>query len=131
MNPIERNLQVVDLHIRGEAQDVQAVLDLYTDDVVFSVPGRGIELRGKAAIGEMYPRLFGSMGEVQLEPLDRFATEDRVVDDTRVRLTITGDGIDNCPLPRGSRVELRLIHHFHMRDGLIAREELFEVWKAL
>ena len=71
------------------------------------------------------------MGEIELEPLDRFATEDRVVDDMRVRLRITAEGIDNCPLPVGSRAELRLVHHFRMRDGLIAREEVFETWTAL
>ena len=51
--------------------------------------------------------------------------------DIEVTLTIAGDGIDNCPLPVGSRAELRLVHHFQMRDELIAREEVFEVWKAL
>ena len=131
MSSITRNLEVVDRHIRDEARDVDAVLDLYTDDIVLSIPGRGIELHGKSAIRIMYLRLFGAMGEIELEPLDRFATEDRVVDDMRVRLRITAEGIDNCPLPVGSRAELRLVHHFRMRDGLIAREEVFETWKAL
>ena len=131
MSNIARNLDVVDRHIRGEAQDVDSVLDLYTDDIVLSIPARGIELHGKEAIRAMYLRLFSSMRDVELQPLDRFATEDRVVDDMRVFLTVSGDGIDNCPVALGSRAELRLIHHFRMRDGLIAREEVFEVWKAL
>jgi hypothetical protein len=131
MSNIAHNLDVVDRHIRGEAQDVDSVLDLYADDIVMSIPGRGIELHGKAPIRAMYLRLFGAMRDIELQPLDRFATEDRVVDDMRVRLTIASEGIDNCPLPVGSRAELRLVHHFQMRDGLIAREEVFEVWQAL
>jgi hypothetical protein len=131
MSNISHNLDIVDRHIRGEAQDVDSVLDLYTDDVVLSIPARGIELHGKTNIRAMYLRLFGSMRDVELHPLDRFATEDRVVDDMRVFLTVVGDGIENCPVAPGCRAELRLIHHFQMRDGLIAREEVFEVWKTL
>lgn len=71
------------------------------------------------------------MRDIEMLPLDRFATADRVVDDALVRLTIADDGIDNCPLPVGSRAELRLIHHFQMREGLIAREEVFEVWREI
>ena len=131
MDIISRNLEVVDQHIRSEAQDVDSVLGLYTDDIILSIPSRGIELHGKASIRAMYLRLFGAMRDVELYPLDRFATADKVVDDMRVILTIANEGIDNCPLPIGSRAKLRLIHHFQMRDGLIAKEEVFEVWRAL
>lgn len=48
-----------------------------------------------------------------------------------VRLRITGDGLTNVPVPVGSRAELRLLHVFHMRDGRIAREEVFEGWRQL
>ena len=63
--------------------------------------------------------------------MDRFATADRVVDECLVRLRITGDGVVNVPVPVGSRAELRLLHVFHMRDGRIAREEVFEGWRRL
>lgn len=131
MNAIQHNLDVVDRHIRDEARDVDSVLALYTDDVVFEAPHRAIRLVGKQAIREMYVAMFGAMAEVEIEPLDRFATETRVVDDMLARFRIAGPGIRNCPLPVGVRVELRLIHHFTIRDGLIAREQTFEVWNRI
>jgi hypothetical protein len=32
-------------------------------------------------------------------------------------------------LPIGTKVKMRLIHNFHIRDGLIAREIGYEVWR--
>lgn len=131
MNPtIRHNLDLVDRHIRDEARDVDSVLALYTDDVVLEIPSRGLRFDTHAAIRENYLRMFAAMAEVELEPIDRFATEDRVVDEMRVRFRLTGDGFTHAPVPVGSRVKLHLIHHFHIRDGLIAREKVFEIWQA-
>ncbi len=131
MNTIEHNLDVVDRHIQGEARDVDSILDLYTDDIVLEVPGRGLHFAGRDAIRANYLAMWPSMAEVELQPLDRFATEHRVVDDMIVRMRLVGPGMTNAPVPIGSRVELRLIHHFTMRDGLIAREQVFELWRNL
>lgn len=131
MNTIEHNLDVVDRHIQGEARDVDSILDLYTDDIVLEVPGRGLRFAGRDAIRANYLAMWPSMAEVELQPLDRFATEHRVVDDMIVRMRLVGPGMTNAPVPLGSRVELRLIHHFTMRDGLIAREQVFELWRNL
>ncbi|BBB68733.1 hypothetical protein UNDYM_4480 [Undibacterium sp. YM2] len=131
MNTIKHNLDVVDRHIQGEARDVDSILDLYTDDIVLEVPGRGLRFAGRDAIRANYLAMWPSMAEVELQPLDRFATEHRVVDDMIVRMRLVGPGMTNAPVPLGSRVELRLIHHFTMRDGLIAREQVFELWRNL
>jgi hypothetical protein len=29
---------------------------------------------------------------------------------------ISGDGFENCPLPIGTKVKMRLLHNFHIRD---------------
>ena len=129
MDAISRNLDVVDRHIHGEARDIDSVLSLYTDDVIFEVPGRALRLVGRDAIRANYLRMWPSMAEVELIPLERFATTDRVVDDMLVRMRLVGDGMVDAPLPIGSRVDLRLVHHFLMRDGLIAREQVFEMWR--
>jgi len=131
VSQIEQNLSVVDRHMRGEAVDVDSILDLYTDDIVFEVPGRGLHLVGREAIRANYLTMWSSLAEVELQPLDRFATGDRVVDDMVVRLRLVGPGMVNAPVEVGSRVELRLIHHFGMRDGLICREQVFEIWRCL
>ena len=130
-DPIAHNLAIVDRHIRDEARDPASVMALYTDDIVLEMPSRGLVLTGKAAIEANYRRMFASMAEVEIVPGDRFATPERVVDDCIVRFRLTGDGMANAPLPVGSRVELRLTHIFHIRDGLIAREVVMEGWKRL
>ena len=128
---IETNLKVVAEHIENEARDPQSVLDLYTDDIVMEMPARGLVFTDKDAIAENYRATFSSMSEVELHPIERFATEDRVVDDMLVRFKLIGDGLKNSDIPIGSHVELRLVHIFHMRGGLIAREVVHEYYKVL
>ena len=57
--------------------------------------------------------------------LQRLATEDRVVDDCTVTFEVTKDGYWHFPL--GSKVQMRLVHIFEMRDGMIARELVFDM----
>lgn len=126
---IETNLAVVAEHIENEARDPAGVLPLYTDDAVQEFPARGLRLQSKEDIQANYRRMFASITNLSLEPLDRFATEERVVDDMIVRFDLVGEGMVNCPIAPGNKVELRLVHVFHMRDGRIAREIVHENWK--
>lgn len=128
MNIIERNLSIVDQHIQGEARDVDSILPLYTDDAVLEIPGRGLRFEGRDAIRANYLAMWPAMADVRLQPLDRFATAERVVDDMIVSMRLIGEGMTNAPVPIGSQVQLRLIHHFTMREGRIAREQVFELW---
>lgn len=129
MNTIEHNLDVVDRHIQGEARDVDSILGLYTDDIVLEIPGRGLRFEGRDAVRANYLAMWPAMADVRITPLERFATEDRVVDDMLVHMHLVGSGMDNAPLPIGSRVALRIVHHFTMREGRIAREQVFEMWR--
>ncbi|HEY8558854.1 MAG TPA: nuclear transport factor 2 family protein [Pyrinomonadaceae bacterium] len=127
---IENNLAVVERHFRLEATDVARALELYTDDIVWET-SRGVTLSGKRAVGENYEKLFSSMRDVELVPLDRFATEERVVDDMLVRFTYAADGVPHAPVRPGARVEMRLVHIFEMRGGKIAKEKVFETWREV
>ncbi len=131
MDPIARNLAVVEAHIRDEARDPAAVMDLYTDDIVLEMPTRGLTLVGRTAIEANYRAMFGSMADVEITPGTRFATPDHVVDDCVARFRLTGEGVANAPLPVGSLVEMRLMHLFAMRDGRIARETVYEGWRRI
>ncbi|MCO6414922.1 nuclear transport factor 2 family protein [Siccirubricoccus sp. KC 17139] len=131
MDPIAANLATVDAHIKGEAQDPASVLGLYTEDVVLEMPSRGLTLTSHAAIEANYRRMFAAMAEVEIEPIQRFATRDRVVDECLVRFRLVAEGFENAPLPVGSRVELRLLHVFAMRAGRIARETVYEGWRRI
>lgn len=128
---IAHNLAVVDAHIQGEARDPAGVMALYTDDIVLESPLRELRLTDKAAIEANYLAMFAAMRDVEIQPVDRFATETRVVDDCIVRFTLSGEGFYRAPAPVGSKVELRLVHVFQMRDGRIARETVHEAWKIL
>jgi hypothetical protein len=131
MDVAARNLAVAEAHLRDEARDPFGVMALYTDDIVLEMPTRGLTLTGKAAIEANYRRMFGAIAEVEIEPLTRFATATHVVDDCIVRFRLVDNGFANAPVPVGSRVELRLMHLFAMRDGRIARETVLEGWRQL
>ena len=126
---IEQNLATVAAHIENEARDPGGVLPLYTDDIVQEFPSRGLRFEGKKAIEANYRRMFASVKDIELFPIDRFATNDRVVDDMLVHLTLTGDGMVGAPVRIGKPIALRLVHIFHMREGLIAKEIVHENWQ--
>jgi ketosteroid isomerase-like protein len=126
-DPITHNLDSVDRHFTLETTDIEAAIDLYTEDVAWEWPSRRIALRGKSAVAENYRRMFASMADFTVETHERFATADRVVDDATVRFTrMDGGGAGTPGAPAGVRVAMRLLHVFHMRDGKIARELVFD-----
>src|SRR5262245_40713365 len=118
-DPIEYNMRIVELHLREEnPADIDNCLALYSEDAVWEAPTRGVMYHGKESIKKNYLALFDSFADLTLEPIERFATTDRVVDDMWVHGVIVGDGIENSPLPKGTRIKMRLVHIFHIRDGL-------------
>lgn len=129
---IAANLAAVEAHFHTEATgEVEKALELYTDDIAWESPARSLVFHGKEATGAMYRRMFDSFQVEEFRCLQRFATEDRVVDDSVARVVLAGDGVINAPAPVGSRVEIRLLHVFEMRAGKISRELVFESWRIL
>ena len=129
--PAEINLAVVDAHMKGEASDPASIMDLYAEGTVLDMPSRDMRLDTLEAIENNYRDLFGSIELLSMQPLDRFATNDRVVDDCIVQFKVTGKGYAKLPYPIGAIIELRLLHVFQMREGKIARETVFESWKPI
>jgi ketosteroid isomerase-like protein len=130
---VTQNLAVVESHFHSEGRnEVEAALETFTDDIVWDAPapnGLNRSFAGKAAVAENYRKLFASMRNVQFRLLQRFATEDRVVDDSIVTFEVAEDGYWHFPF--GSRVEMRLVHIFEMRDGKISREFVFDMGRAV
>ena len=129
MTMIETNLAVVDAHMRGEVADPASIMGLYGEGIVLDLPSHHRQLTTLDSIQGNYEKLFGSIRLLDMKPLDRFATEDRVVDDCIVTFTVTGDGYEGLPYPVGAILEMRLLHIFQMQDGKIMRETVFETWK--
>ena len=126
---VQYALDLVDMHLHEENPErIDECIKLYTEDAVWDAPSRGVSYVGRETIKKNYLRLFDSLQEVRFEPIERFASPDRVFDDMWAYATISGDGIDNCPFPVGTKVKMRLLHNFHIRDGMIAREIGYEVW---
>ena len=124
------NLAAVENHFHSEAlNEVDAALAMFTDDIVWEAPApNGLNRRfvGKAATEVNYRALFASMRDVKFEFLQRFATEDRVVDDSIVTFEVAKDGYWQH-FPLGSKIRMRLVHIFEMRDGKISRELVFDM----
>ena len=127
---IATNLAVVEAHFHSEAvNEVEAALDLYTDDVVWEAPARDLVFYGKGPVAENYRTIFSAMADVEFQNLDRYATADRVTDDSIVTFTLVEDGL--WPFPVGQKVEMRLVHIFEMRDGKISQDRAFEMPRAI
>lgn len=122
-------MDLVDMHLYEENPErIDECLKLYTPDAVWEAPARGVTYVGRAKIKEMYLRLFRAGENIRFEPIERFASPDRVFDDMWVRFRLIGDGFENCPVPLGTKVKMRLLHNFHIRDGMIAKEIGYEIW---
>jgi ketosteroid isomerase-like protein len=131
---IAENLACVELHFHTEAlSEIERALELYTDDIVWEAPapnGLNRSFYGKQAVAESYRELFASIGNVQFQPLQRFATEDRVVDDSIVTFEVVRDGYWQH-FSVGQKIEMRLVHIFEMRDGKISKEIVFDMGKPV
>jgi len=127
------NLAVVENHFHSEAlNEVEAALKTFTDDIVWQAPapnGLNRSFSGKEAVAKNYRELFASMRDVKFRFLQRFATDDRVVDDSIVTFQVAKDGYWHFPL--GSKVEMRLVHIFEMRDAKISKEIVFDMGRTV
>ena len=127
---IRRNLAAVEAHFHNETPDnVEKAVALYTDDISWESPSRGLVLRTAEDALAGYHDIFASLKMDSHTHLRRFATEDFVFDDCIYHGTYVADHMKNFPFPVGTRVSLRLAHVFEMRDGKIAREIAYEVFR--
>ena len=130
---VAENLAAVESHFHSEAlNEVELALAGFTDDIVWEAPAfNGLDRRfsGKQAVARNYRDLFASMRDVKFQFLQRFATADRVVDDSIVTFEVAKDGYWHFPV--GARIEMRLVHIFEMRDGKISRELVFDMGRPV
>lgn len=125
---IERNLQVVEAHFHNETPEtIQDAIALYTDDILWEGPARGLVLESADDALAGYRDIFSSLVIHKHTHLRRFATEEFVFDDCLYEATYVADHMTNFPFPAGTRVSLRLAHVFEMREGRIAKEIAYEI----
>jgi ketosteroid isomerase-like protein len=114
--------------------DADTKLEVSTDEDVnvWEAPalnGLDRSYSGKEAVAKNYRELWASMRDVTFAFLQRFATADRVVDDSLVTFVVIRDG--HWHFPVGSRIEMRLVHIFDMRKGKISRELVFDMGRPV
>jgi ketosteroid isomerase-like protein len=127
---IARNLAVVEAHFHNEnPDDVDKAIALYTDDITWEAPSRGMVYTDPADVRAAYVDIFKTLVYDKAIALRRFATEDFVFDDQIAHVTVVGDKMPNLPFPIGAKMSVRLVHCFQMRDGKIAREIAYETWR--
>jgi ketosteroid isomerase-like protein len=119
------NLATVQIHFDAEkAGNWEKIKTMYTDDIIWERACMNQIVKGKEAVAAAYVEVFSALRNWDFQCLDRFATEDRVVDETIFTFEVKKDGI--MPLPVGTRAKLRLVHIFEMRDGKVSRELVME-----
>jgi steroid delta-isomerase-like uncharacterized protein len=117
-------LGIIDRHFAAEnAHDVEATLATYTDDIVWDdVTHPDAPFRGKEEVGNVYSSIIDAIPDIKLETVKRFTSEDGrfVVDESILSGHVEGEwsGMDGG----GAPVEVRILHIFEVRDGLISYE---------
>ncbi|WP_082781312.1 AMP-binding protein [Gordonia sp. QH-12] len=127
---IARNLAVVQEHFHNEnPDDVDKAIALYASDISWEAPNRGLVYTDAAEVRSAYMKIFRTLQFHSLTTLRRFGTEQFVFDDAIADVTVIGDEMPNLPFPIGTRISLRLVHCFELRDGEITKEIAYEMWR--
>lgn len=127
---IARNLAAVQAHFHNEnPDDVDKAIALYTDDIIWEAPSRGMVYTDPADVRAAYMDIFQTLVYDKTIAIRRIATEDYVFDDQIAHVTVVGDKMPNLPYGIGTKMSVRLVHCFQMRDGKIAREIAYELWR--
>ncbi|MGP4017556.1 nuclear transport factor 2 family protein [Saccharopolyspora sp. 5N708] len=127
---IERNRLAVEAHFHNEnPENVDKAVELYTDDIVWEAPARGQVYRSGAEVKEAYLNIFKTTHITKMTLLREVVTETSVFTDHISEAVVVGDKMPNLPYPIGTKVRTRLVHMFEMRDGKIAREIAYEIWR--
>ena len=117
-------MNVVERHFAAEnAHDVQATLDTYTDDIVWDdITHPDSPFHGKEEVGQVYGGILDAIPDIVLTSVRRFESGDGrfVLDESILAGHVEGEwvGVQGG----GAPVEIRLLHVFEIRDGLICYE---------
>jgi steroid delta-isomerase-like uncharacterized protein len=117
-------VDIIDRHFAAEnAHDVEATLATYTDDIVWDdVTHPDAPFHGKAEVGSVYTSIIDAIPDVELETVKRFTGEGGrfVVDESILRGHVEGEWAGMAG--GGAPVEIRVLHIFEVREGLICYE---------
>jgi steroid delta-isomerase-like uncharacterized protein len=117
-------MDIIERHFAAEnAHDVHATLDTCTDDIVWDdVTHPDSPFRGKEEVRLVYSGIIDAIPDVTLTSVRRFTGEDGryVVDESIITGHVHGEWAGMAG--GGAPVEVRILHVFELRDGLICYE---------
>ncbi|HWE67562.1 MAG TPA: nuclear transport factor 2 family protein [Acidimicrobiales bacterium] len=112
-------------HLTAEmAGDTAGAVAMYTDDVEHdSVGAPSGPLQGKEAAQGFYNFLTENLRTEAMQPTHRYYGEDFCVMEHLASATVEGEflGVPG----HGKRIEMRILHVWEFRDGLISRENVW------
>lgn len=117
-------MDIIERHFAAEnAHDVEGTLDTYTDDIVWDdVTHPDAPFHGKEDVGRVYTSIIDAIPDVHLRSVRRFTGESgRYVIDESL-LTGHVHGVWSGMTGGGAPVEIRILHIFELREGLISYE---------
>jgi len=117
-------VDIIDRHFAAEnAHDVEGTLATYADDIVWDdVTHPDAPFRGKEEVGAVYSSIIDAITDVRLESVRRFSGDGGrfVVDESLLTGHVEGEWSGMAG--GGAPVQVRILHIFELRDGLICLE---------
>lgn len=124
-NVTKSALDVVQAHMAAEdRQDLDATLATFTEDCWYSVPGLGIELRGKAEIRRWYEELFAAIPDFRNSEERYWEADGQVFFAAHMEGTHTGTWHGWAPTGRSFRSPM-LVRIPIAADGLMEAEIVY------
>ena len=88
---MQHALDVVTMHLQEENPErIDECIRLYTEDAVWEAPARLVSYQGRETIKKMYLKVFNGVEDFVFKPVERWATPDRVFDDSYATFRIVG-----------------------------------------
>jgi len=109
------------------AHDVEAIVSMHTEDSVFENHVTGDVNVGRDAIGNAISGIFGVFPDLAFETRRAYVRDDLVVQEWTARGThegtMTRSGMEVAPT--GRKVEYKGMDVIPIRDGLVARKDVY------
>jgi steroid delta-isomerase-like uncharacterized protein len=127
-SPVDAAHELADryLHTYNE-HDLDGIAECLAEEAVYHVAGQPEPLRGRAAVLDWVRSSFTAFSDFLVDERDRWVAPDGSTVATRILLTGTFDGRFEPPgfHPTGERLEISGMDRIELRDGKIARAEIY------
>jgi steroid delta-isomerase-like uncharacterized protein len=118
-------IEAVKAHMAAEdRQDVEATLATFTENCYYSVPGLGVELRGKDEIRRWYEETFAAVPDFRNADERYYESDGNIFFEAKVEGTHTGTWVGWAPTGRRFSVPI-LVRIPIAEDGLIEAEIVY------